>query len=389
VGDGVADDTAAILAAATAAAQSDGAKVVGFPRGTYNCRPNQLILGVSPTDFTGVKFMGPGRGAAVIKKIDNGDLIRIFTNDLEFHGLEIDGNGASGWTGRGIYIEASGENFVWSFGTIKDTLGPCIEWAGERGTYSLVENSRFYTYFPTASAVIRPTHGALKTNDDANNPQNRKIISCDTLPFHDLLDDGGQITRVIDCSTYLFRFGLSAKKGIYVGNRVSPSGGQHQEIHGIEHVFQSNIVGTVLEIGADVYNSVIGPNVVGTSVAYPTGIRNLSAPGSNLVLGGHYNTSYQVGPEGSVNTTWDPPSLAPGEAVVVPDIGLPSNTFTFGDFVEASFDKDLQGCVLTAAIQAAGTAKVVLFNPALDETGAARATVDLASGTLYLRVRKR
>jgi hypothetical protein len=100
VGDGVADDTAAILAAATAAAQSDGAKVVGFPRGTYNCRPNQLILGVSPTDFTGVKFMGPGRGAAVIKKIDNGDLIRSFMDLRLMEMVLVDGLGGESTSKR-------------------------------------------------------------------------------------------------------------------------------------------------------------------------------------------------------------------------------------------------------------------------------------------------
>jgi hypothetical protein len=81
--------------------------------------------------------------------------------------------------------------------------------------------------------------------------------------------------------------------------------------------------------------------------------------------------------DGSV--TWDPASIADG------DNATTTCTVTgavAGDFVELSFTNSLSGLTLTGYVSAADTVTAVLAN----NTGGA---VDLSSGTLYARVRKR
>lgn len=83
-------------------------------------------------------------------------------------------------------------------------------------------------------------------------------------------------------------------------------------------------------------------------------------------------------PKLSYTATYDPGSIAAGASatttVAVAGAAL-------GDFVSASFSLSLQGLTLTAHVSNVSTVTVVLFNP----TGGA---IDLASGTLRVRVRK-
>ena len=78
------------------------------------------------------------------------------------------------------------------------------------------------------------------------------------------------------------------------------------------------------------------------------------------------------------SVTYDPPNLAAGtggtNSVTIPGAAL-------GDFARASFSLDLQGITLTAWVSAADTASVRFQN---GTTG----TIDLASGTLRVRVEK-
>ena len=78
------------------------------------------------------------------------------------------------------------------------------------------------------------------------------------------------------------------------------------------------------------------------------------------------------------SATWDPGSIADGdeEAKEVDVVGV-----ELGDFALASFSKDVADLVLDAQVTAAGKVTCVLAN----NTGGA---IDLASGTLYIRVFK-
>jgi hypothetical protein len=78
------------------------------------------------------------------------------------------------------------------------------------------------------------------------------------------------------------------------------------------------------------------------------------------------------------STTYDPPSLAAGEGVTT---SLAVNGATLGDYARASFSLELQGIALTAWVSAVDTVSVRFQN------GTA-GTVDLASGTLRVRVEK-
>jgi hypothetical protein len=76
------------------------------------------------------------------------------------------------------------------------------------------------------------------------------------------------------------------------------------------------------------------------------------------------------------NDTWDPGSIAIGgsETTTVTATGA-----VLGDFAMASFSLDTQGLTLTATVTSANTVTAVLSN---NTAGA----VDLASGTIYVRV---
>lgn len=81
-------------------------------------------------------------------------------------------------------------------------------------------------------------------------------------------------------------------------------------------------------------------------------------------------------PQGSA--VYDPPSIAAGASVTTT---VAVAGCGFGDFVDASFDKNLAGIRLHAYVSAADTVTVEFYNPT---AGA----IDLASGTLRARVSK-
>ena len=79
------------------------------------------------------------------------------------------------------------------------------------------------------------------------------------------------------------------------------------------------------------------------------------------------------------SVTWDPGSIADGDEAAV-DVSVPGAVF--GDFALASFSADIGDLNLVAQVTAAGVVTAQLNN----NTGGA---IDLASGTLYIRVLKR
>jgi len=78
------------------------------------------------------------------------------------------------------------------------------------------------------------------------------------------------------------------------------------------------------------------------------------------------------------STTYDPPSLAAGEGVTT---AVAVAGAALGDFARASFSVDLQGVTLTAWVSAVDAVSVRFQN-------ATAGAVDLASGTLRVRVEK-
>lgn len=98
-------------------------------------------------------------------------------------------------------------------------------------------------------------------------------------------------------------------------------------------------------------------------------------------LGNDILTIYHLAPtfDYIASATYDPPSLATltGASTTVSVSGA-----SMGDFVEVSFSNDQAGVLMWGEVTASGTVTVRLFN-------ATTGTVDLASGTLTVGVRKR
>jgi hypothetical protein len=80
-----------------------------------------------------------------------------------------------------------------------------------------------------------------------------------------------------------------------------------------------------------------------------------------------------------VTATYNPPSLASGAVATIQTATVTGAAL--GDFVKASFSKDLQGVRVYAWVSAADTVSYQFHNPT---AGA----IDLASGTVRLRVER-
>lgn len=93
-----------------------------------------------------------------------------------------------------------------------------------------------------------------------------------------------------------------------------------------------------------------------------------------------YSDAFPLPPNALLaTTTYDPPSLAAGVQDAIQTLALPGAMP--GDVVDASFTNDLAGVALRAWVAVGGSAKFVFDN----RTAAA---VDLASGTVTLKVRR-
>lgn len=113
--------------------------------------------------------------------------------------------------------------------------------------------------------------------------------------------------------------------------------------------------------------------------AYFANNRHASDSTSAFILprgSGHFTMFGDLGL--NYTATWDPASIANGASA---STTIPVAGSEIGDFVEASFSNSLAGLLMGAYVSSAGTVTVVLYN----NTGGA---VDLASGTLRVRVRK-
>lgn len=124
------------------------------------------------------------------------------------------------------------------------------------------------------------------------------------------------------------------------------------------------------------------PNLLLTSVN--TTLIGVKATCSGTYLGSGVTGTTMIGCSGGLATilagssTYDPASLVDGAGATTT---VTATGAAVGDFAEASFSNDLQGITLTAWVSAANTVSVRFQN----ESGG---TLDLASGTLRVRVRK-
>lgn len=127
VGDGVADDTAAINAAISAA----GARDLFFPAGIYK-------ITSTLTQLPGQAWIGDGgQRSTILSKAFNGDLVIPGTLGT-ISDLTIEGNGAT-YSGRGIYV-SNGVSIRIERVRVNETAGVCLEFADMVGVGSHISD---------------------------------------------------------------------------------------------------------------------------------------------------------------------------------------------------------------------------------------------------------
>ena len=117
IGNGVADDTAAL-----SAALASGAKEIYFPDGVYTISSAITI----PAD---VRLRGANRRTTEIRKAFNGNLFTL-SDGAQIDGLYLNGQGAT-YTGRGLVIGGTDGNQIIRNSRIEDFESYCVEFSSK------------------------------------------------------------------------------------------------------------------------------------------------------------------------------------------------------------------------------------------------------------------
>ncbi|TNJ66719.1 hypothetical protein FE784_09135 [Paenibacillus hemerocallicola] len=276
IGDGKADDTAAIQAAL-----HSGAGSVLIPVGDYRITSTLTV----PDKVT---LRGIGRLSRLLKYF-NGDMV-LLQDTAKLIELEIDGRGKS-FSGRGVVID-SGTNQKILDCSIVNTLGYCVEFSvPAAGKISTIDKCLMYTLTPANLPAIKLPES--EQNGD------RKIISVDC--GGGLLADFGGCSTVLvtNCNTIGVIFKPASKKVSMIGNRIAGgTAGINVEISGLNHTIIGNISATPFYIMQDCDGSVIMGNVA-KIVDQSRGKNKVDSdtPGitlSNNYGGFHADSSYMV-----------------------------------------------------------------------------------------------
>jgi hypothetical protein len=248
VGDGVADDTAAI----NAALQTPN--TVLLPQGTYRVTA-QLVFGASCSGL-----IGEGMYLSVISKEFNGNAILCDTNGAVIQHIGIDGNGAT-YTDSGIVPR--GYNILIQHCRINDTADSPIKVAGAVGSNDLAA-----TYLRVDSCFLNPTNAATTyairsiSADDSNRPTAR--VFSNLSGGSSLVDFSGMNYAVLENSLgTIIKFDNNCSKIRITGNRFT-NAAANITIFGQDHVIDGNLwnfgSGFGLTIDASAAAVYFGPN---------------------------------------------------------------------------------------------------------------------------------
>ena len=256
VGDGVADDTAAI----NAALQSDS--IVLLPQGTYKIT-SQLIFGLSCGGL-----IGEGMYTSVISKAFNGNAILCDANGAVMQNFGVVGNGAT-YTGGGIVPR--GYNITIQQCRITDTADSCILVAGAVGSNNLAA-----TYLSVDNCFLNPTNPSTTysirsiTPDDSGRPTDRSFNNISG--GSSLIDFSGMNYATLSNSLgTIIKFDANCSK-ICINNNRFTNATSSIVIFGNDHVIENNLwgfgVGYTLSIDATAAGVYFGPTnniIIGTS----------------------------------------------------------------------------------------------------------------------------
>jgi hypothetical protein len=248
VGDGVADDTAAIQAALNTAHS------VFLPQGTYKIT-SQLVFGASCSGL-----VGEGMYLSVISKTFNGNAILCDTSGAVIQNLGINGNGAT-YTDGGIVPR--GYNILIQHCRINDTADSPIKVAGAVGSNALAA-----TYLRVDNCFLSPTNIATTyairsiTSDDSERPTCR--VFSNLSGGSSLVDFSGMNYAVLENSLgTIIKFDSNSSKIVLKGNRFTVAA-SNLTIYGNSHVIDGNVwgfgVGYALTIDSTAANVFFGPN---------------------------------------------------------------------------------------------------------------------------------
>lgn len=256
VGDGVADDTAAIQSALNTS------HTVLLPQGTYKITA-QLVFGATCSGL-----VGEGMYLSVISKEFNGNAILCDTNGAIIQHLGIDGNGAT-YTDGGIVPR--GYNILIQHCRINDTADSPIKVAGAVGSNNLAA-----TYLRVDSCFLAPTNATTTyairsiTADDSIRPTSR--VFSNISGGSSLVDFSGMNYAVLENSLgSIIKFDNNCSKVQIFGCRFT-NATANITIFGQDHVIDNNAwsfgSGFGLTIDATAGSVYFGANnniVIGTS----------------------------------------------------------------------------------------------------------------------------
>lgn len=210
VGDGVADDTAAIQAAITAASAAGGGRV-RLPAGSYK-------VGSALTVPTYVSLVGDGAKATKILRAFTGDFISL-GGYCGIEELTIDGQTSTYGTGRGVVMTGSTPNSYMLLAEIINFSQACVEFGADAGSLFRALGCVFYTTGAVGSV------GAVRVNGSDTAAASRNFTNCESSGCT-LYDFGGSDDFYVTGGyTNGLIFGSASSKVMITNMRIGAAAG--------------------------------------------------------------------------------------------------------------------------------------------------------------------
>lgn len=257
VGDGVADDTAAIQAAL-----NSGVKHVLIPPGTYRLT-NTLTL-----NGNGYRIVQAGNLNSVLLKDFSGPVIQWNAGEVIWENCCINGQGAtySGATEVGILV-ATGGGFSSKLlnPRIYDMGSACVRFDSDAGaSFSIISG----LLEPRSSAQAAVDHVAVADTEPAG-----RIIT--GVQSGGVLIDFAymETTLVSSCVTNFIRYDTTTKKASVVGCRIQNGTAGTINVNGVDNLLVGNLIANNVDVTAACDN----PTIMSNAFAAGTGVTNNGA----------------------------------------------------------------------------------------------------------------
>lgn len=260
VGDGVADDTAAFIAALAAALN------VYVPPGTYK-------ITAALTLSSGQVLRGGGRNVSNLMHTFNGDMLILGSMSVVVD-LGVRGQGAT-YTGRGFVAPTTTPAWNIDRCNVTDWQDYCIEYVGgQAGSQSTVQDCEIWRTVLSSPAIKLP--------DDGLSAAPRHFFNIQTSGGV-LMDTGScQNAVIVGCFLNNMIFGAASKKVIVSGCRIATVGAD-LVINGTQHVLSGCVVAGNIVMGATADGCVAVGNVGAAGAVLNAGALRCTVRSNQLV----------------------------------------------------------------------------------------------------------